>query len=155
MSHVLSSGTSGIMSTAGSLGRSGRRSSAYTSGLSRSVTSLKVPDFPCDSCLWNEVPSTTEAVYSCVTCLHCFCAKCLRELAKPSGQPRREAGNVLWFRCPVPMCSIMIQANHQIRELHSKNLPAQLQYLHKSQQSAQVLATLQKVVQFNLDNNMR
>lgn len=143
------------MSNAGSYGRapglSARRRSSHTIAPTRSSSSVKAPNFCCDSCLWSDLPKTTEAVYSCVTCLHCYCVSCLRNLAKPS-RSKGEAGNVLWFRCPVPMCAIMIQANSQVREVNGKNLPIQLQYLHKSQQTSRGISVMQKTLRFKLDN---
>lgn len=143
------------MSAAGSISGSNHVGKSSSHGaINVSVSNAKMPTFPCDGCLWGQVPTTSDAAYSCMTCLHCYCVLCLRDLAKQS-RDRREPGNVRWFRCPVPSCAIMIQANHQLRELSSKNLPTPLQYLARSNQRVKDIVSTQRVARFHLDNSSR
>lgn len=133
-----------------------KASSGVRNSTSHSVAAqfnMKLPQYVCDGCLWRPVPKMGEASYSCVTCLHCYCVHCLTDLAEQSKVDRRGGGKVSWFRCPVPPCAIMIQANHQLKELSNKILPTPIQYLVKSVQKVKQVVAAQKVASFHLETS--
>lgn len=117
-----------------------------------SCKSIKYPE--CDGCLWHSsIPAKlTPAEFASMTCLHCFCAPCIKLLVQQHASSKTEAGRMRWFRCPVASCGLLIQSN-QIKELSGKKLPVPIQYLLKSYgHVSKELTNTQRICKFHIDN---
>lgn len=120
--------------------------------LNMSCKSIKYPE--CDGCLWHSsIPAKlTPAEFASMTCLHCFCAPCIKLLVQQHASSKTEAGRMRWFRCPVASCGLLIQSN-QIKELSGKKLPVPIQYLLKSYgHVSKELTNTQRICKFHIDN---